>query len=75
MPTNDGLHFHERVRVAIGIHGGQVNTADYAHEEPALLAVVHEGDQDASPLLCLSCLLHLRPNVGQNHKHVCIGVQ
>lgn len=50
-------HFDKWVRVSIGIHGGQVNTAHHTHEETILLGAVREGDQDTTTLLHISNLL------------------
>lgn len=48
------LHFDIWVRVAISVHGSQVDTAYNTHEEAILLGAVHEGDQDPAALLNLS---------------------
>lgn len=45
------IHFDERVRVSIGVHGGQVSAADHAHNQTTLLTVVRQGHQDTTPLL------------------------
>lgn len=44
------LHFDEGVRVAVGVHGGQVGTAYDPNHQAALLRVVAQRHQDASTL-------------------------
>jgi len=43
-------HFDKGVRVAVGVHGGQVGTADDAHQQAALLRVVAQRHQDTASL-------------------------
>ena len=43
--------FHVGVRVAIGVHGGQVGAPHDAYQQALLLRAVLEGDEDAAPLL------------------------
>lgn len=50
------LHFDIWVRVAISIHGSQVNAAHNSHNETVRLGVVHEGDQNPTPLLDLAAI-------------------
>lgn len=50
------LHFDIRVRVAISIHGSQVNAAHDTHDEAVRLGVVHEGHQNPTALLHLSAI-------------------
>lgn len=50
------LHFDIRVRVAIGIHGSQVNAAHNTHKQTVQLGAVHEGDQNPTTLLNLSAI-------------------
>lgn len=50
------LHFDIGVRVAVGIHGSQVNAAHHSHNEAVGLGAVHEGHQDPAALLCLSAI-------------------
>lgn len=59
------VHFDIGVRVAIGVHGGQVNTADDSHDETVGLGAVHEGHQDPTTLLHLAAILPwLRGDIG-----------
>lgn len=55
----DNVHFDERVGVTVGVHGSQVSAADHAHNQPALLAVVRQRHQDATPLLRVVPLVEL----------------
>ena len=45
------LRFHIGVGEAVGVHGGQVCTADDANHQARLLGAVLERDHDAAPLL------------------------
>ena len=45
------LHFDERVRVAVAVHGGELRAADDADEELLLLRVVAQRQQDAATLV------------------------
>lgn len=56
------LHFDIGVGVAVGIHGGQVNTAHHSHNEAVGLGAVHEGHQDPTALLHLSTVF---PQLGK----------
>lgn len=51
------LHFDIRVRVAISVHGSQVNAAHHSHDETVGLGAVHEGHQDPTALLYLPAVL------------------
>lgn len=51
------VHFDIGVRVAVSIHGSQVNTAHDSHNETVGLGAVHEGHQDPTALLHLSAIL------------------
>lgn len=51
------LHFDIWIRVAISIHGGQVDAAHDTHDEPVGLGAVHEWHQNPTTLLYLSALL------------------
>lgn len=53
------LHFHIWVRVAISIHGSQVNAAHNSNYETVLLGAVHEGDQNPTALFYLSAIFPL----------------
>lgn len=60
------LHFDIRVRVAISIHGSEVNAAHDSHDEAVGLGAVHEGHQDPTALLYLSAILpRLRQDRGR----------
>lgn len=50
------LHFHIWVRVAICIHGSQVNAAHDAYDEAVRLGAVHEGHQNPATLLHFSAI-------------------
>lgn len=60
-PPPRNLHFDEGVGVAVGVHGGQVYAAHHTHDEPILLAVVHERDENASALLHIADVLPRLP--------------
>lgn len=51
------LHFDIGVRVAVSIHGRQVNAAYDAHDEVVGLGAVHQGYQNPAPLLLLAPVL------------------
>lgn len=51
------LHFDIRVRVAVSVHGSQVNAAHHPHNETVGLGAVHEGHQDPTTLLYLPAVL------------------
>lgn len=61
LPTCLSTRLHSQadkgVRVAVGIHGGEVGTAQHSHQQAAPPRAVAQGQQDASPLL--PCCLHL----------------
>lgn len=40
MNIRDDLHFDEGVRVAVGVHGGQMGTAYDPNQQAALLCVI-----------------------------------
>lgn len=50
------LHFDIGVRVAVSVHGSQMNTAHDTNDEPVRLRAVHEGHQNPATLLHLSTL-------------------
>lgn len=54
MEPTQNLHFDIWVRIAVGIHGSQVNTAHNTHDETAQLGVVHEGNQNPTTLLYIA---------------------
>ena len=53
-------HFHKGIRVAVGVHGGQVNTAHHPYEEAAKLSAVHQRDENPTALLHLSIFTRLQ---------------
>lgn len=44
------LHFDKRVRVAVGVHGCEMGTADDPHQQATLLRVVAQRHQDSATL-------------------------
>ena len=63
------VHFHERVRVSVGVHGSQVSAADDAHDQTTLLTAVHERDQDPTPLLRVLAFIQLHMDTHRRHTH------
>lgn len=53
------LQADKGVRVAIGIHGGEVGAAQHPHQQAATLGAVAQGQQDAPTLLPKHLRLHL----------------
>lgn len=51
----------EGVRVAVGVHGGEVGAAQHAHQQAAPLRAVAQRQQDAPALLPGHLRLHLLP--------------
>lgn len=50
------LHFDIWVRVAISVHGSEVNAAHDAHNEAVQLGAVHEGDQNTTTFFHISAI-------------------
>lgn len=44
------LHFNEGVRIAVGVHGGQMGAAYDTNHQAALLCVIAQWHQDAAAL-------------------------
>lgn len=61
------LHFDIWVRVAVSIHGRQVNTAHNANNKTVGLGAIHKGNQNPSALLDLATILPWLRQVGMGN--------
>lgn len=64
------LHFDIGVRVAIGVHGRQMDTAHDAYNETVLLGTVHEVHQNPAALFYLCAIFPRLKQRGEGNSSV-----